>query len=549
MKRILTAIAALMFCGSMYAQIDPTVEVSRQYKVGIADIDRPIVTDNRVADSLQRFDVDFDYSIFNRPYTDLYEFTPYQTDSISKVVRRRPLHVMAQLGSQWPFSPELTVRSQIVTKPRLNIGIDSDIKLTSCEMDYLDQAKALRTGRFNGGLNGNLKHAWRTGEMTLALGYKLDSYVDIYNGSELDHGINSYNIDFRVASANPVENSVFYTFDFNYTSAAKMMSGTAMQDTLFSNSRMYIKGTLGSSFDKHRVYVNMVYQTDIVGRGIGKADVGVLEFMPVYEYARWPFKARVGARFGNTYIGTDAKTTIHPEADLKVEILRNTIWLRGVVTGGNRLNSMVDYVHEAPWLCNGVDGVEDMEKISKAIAKHNLEAKLSLESIVAGRFALSPYVGYCSYSNRMQFRTVFTDAILPMLVPEYSDYAVTQFGLETSWKSRNLTITGNLLHNNAFTSNGDPVYMVADWMFDGSLEFNFKRRLFLNAAYTYQSPRLSWGGEIPPYSDLSVVLTGVINRHFSVYVKGGNLLNNKNYRYFAIPELPLNAGGGIRVIF
>ena len=81
------------------------------------------------------------------------------------------------------------------------------------------------------------------------------------------------------------------------------------------------------------------------------------------------------------------------------------------------------------------------------------------------------------------------------------------------------------------------------------MEYNLKRRLFLNAAYTYQSPRQSWGKEIPDYSDLSVVITGVINRHFAVYLKGGNLLDNANYRFFAIPELPRNLGGGLRINF
>ena len=65
MKKILTIVATALLCGSLYGQIDPTVEVSRQYKVNIADIDRPQVQNNRVADSLQRFDVNFDYSIFN----------------------------------------------------------------------------------------------------------------------------------------------------------------------------------------------------------------------------------------------------------------------------------------------------------------------------------------------------------------------------------------------------------------------------------------------------------------------------------------------------
>ena len=149
----------------------------------------------------------------------------------------------------------------------------------------------------------------------------------------------------------------------------------------------------------------------------------------------------------------------------------------------------------------------------------------------------------------MQFSTAFVPTGLPILLPVYSDYAVTQLGFETSWKSKDLTISGNLIHNNAFTKTGAEVNMVPQWQLEASLEYNLKRRLFLNAAYTYQSKRLSWGEEIPDYSDLTVVLTGVINRHFAVYVKGGNLLNNMNYRFFAIPELPRNIGGGIRVNF
>ena len=547
MKKILTAIAAFLLCNAAFAQIDPTVEVSRQYKVNIADIDRPIETDLRVADSLQRFDVDFDYSIFNRPYTDLYEFTPYQTDSISKVTRRRPPRVMAQIGCQWPLAPEFLLKSQLVTRPRLNIGLDADARAAAFDADYLGESDALNTVRFNGGLSGSLKHAWRTGELTLGLGYKVGGNRDTYHENYLDHIVNSYYVDFNLASANPVENSVFYSVNFNYASAAKALNGAAVMDTTFNNSRMSLKGTLGSSFDKHRVYVNMVYQTAIAGKGENKYNVGLLEFMPVYEYAQGRFKARVGARFGNNYIGTEAATTIHPEADIKFEVLKNTIWLRGIVSGGNQLNSMVDYIHDAPWLCNGF--ADTPEAIDKAIAKRNLETKIAIESIIAGRLAVSPFIAYNNYTNWMQMRTELTPAMLPILLPEYCDYGVTQLGVETSWKSKNLTVTGNLVHNNAFNETETDVYMVPEWMLDASMEFNVKRRFFINAAYTYQSSRLSWGGEIPDYSDLSVVLTGVLNRHFSVYVKGGNLLNHMNYRYLAILEMPLNIGGGVRINF
>ncbi len=547
MKKILTIAAALLLCGAVYAQIDPTVEVSRHYKVNIADIERPQINDNSVADSLQKFDVDFDYSIFDRPYTDLYEFSPYQTDSIQKVVRRRPPVVMAQVGSQFPFAPELLLRSQLVTRPRLNIGINADVNAAACDLDYLGEEKALGAGRLKADLSAGLKHAWNTGEMTLMLDYKTDAYSDEYHGNQLNHGINSMALDFNVASANPKEGEVYYNLDFNYVLAGKSLSGLAAMDTLYTNSKMSVRGTIGSSFDKHRLYVDMIYQNAISGRDDNKVNVGLLEFVPTYEYAQKFFKIRAGARFGNKYIADDAATTIHPELDVKVELLRNTLWLRGVLSGGNELNSLVDYIYDAPWLCNGLGGKENAA--SDAIGIRNLESKISIESIIAGRFAFAPFVAYNNYSNKMQFATSFVETGLPILLPVYSNYAVTQLGFETSWKSKDLTISGNLVHNNAYTGTEEAVNMVPQWQFEASMEYNLKRRLFLNAAYTYQSPRQSWGKEIPDYSDLSVVITGVINRHFAVYLKGGNLLDNANYRFYAIPELPRNLGGGLRINF
>ncbi|MBQ7254588.1 MAG: hypothetical protein IJS30_07945 [Bacteroidales bacterium] len=547
MKRILTLLATTLLCCNVFAQIDPTVEVSRHYKVNVADIERPQTTDNHVADSLQKFDVGFDYSIFDRPYTDLYEFTPYQTDSISKVVRRRPPVLMAQLGAQYPWAPEVMLRTQLVTRPRLNIGLDGDLKGAFTTLDYMGQENLLGVMHLNGAVSGNLKHSWNTGELTAVLNYKLDEYADAIGEDALAHIINSFELGFNIASANPADGSVFYNISFNYEEADKRLTGLTPVDTSYNNSRLSLKGTLGASFDRHRVYVDLKYQNAISGLDEQKVNVGLLEFMPMYEYARGPLKLRAGARFGNKYIGTDASTTIHPELDIKFELIKNTIWLRGLLSGGNELNSLVDYIHDAPWLCNGLDGQAAVA--SDAICVHNIETKISLESIVAGRFALSPYLAYSKYSNKIQLRTSFTDSGLPYLLPEYTNYAVTQWGVETSWKSKNLTINGHLLHNNPFTETGDSVYMVADWQVGGSLEFNIKRRLFLNASYTYESERESWGGVMPEYSDLNVVLTGVINRNLSIYLKGGNLLDNPNFRYFAIPELPRNIGGGIRINF
>ena len=55
--------------------------------------------------------------------------------------------------------------------------------------------------------------------------------------------------------------------------------------------------------------------------------------------------------------------------------------------------------------------------------------------------------------------------------------------------------------------------------------------------------------KIPAFVNLTAQIDYRINRHFSVYLKGENLLGNKNWRYAGIMERPLNAGGGIAINF
>ncbi|MBP9986293.1 MAG: hypothetical protein KBT44_00005, partial [Bacteroidales bacterium] len=75
-NKLLIVASVMLVATTAHAQIDPTVEVSRLYKVNVMEINKPDSKDNYVADSLQKFANTFDYSIFNKPYSDLYEFTP-----------------------------------------------------------------------------------------------------------------------------------------------------------------------------------------------------------------------------------------------------------------------------------------------------------------------------------------------------------------------------------------------------------------------------------------------------------------------------------------
>ena len=57
----------LAVCGTVSAQdLDPTVVVSRAYEGQLAEVNKPLF-DMMVPDSVTRFELDFDYTVFEQP--------------------------------------------------------------------------------------------------------------------------------------------------------------------------------------------------------------------------------------------------------------------------------------------------------------------------------------------------------------------------------------------------------------------------------------------------------------------------------------------------
>ena len=69
--------AALAATGSLVAQeLDPTVVVNRAYEGKLLEVHKPSF-EMEIPDTVSKFDLDFDYSVFDKPYKGAYEFTPY----------------------------------------------------------------------------------------------------------------------------------------------------------------------------------------------------------------------------------------------------------------------------------------------------------------------------------------------------------------------------------------------------------------------------------------------------------------------------------------
>ncbi|MCF0177182.1 MAG: hypothetical protein HUJ90_01035, partial [Bacteroidales bacterium] len=256
MKKIAFSFIFLCICTLAVAQIDPMVEVNRAYETRLNDKTKPIMPVT-ISDSLGRFDIGFDYSIFDRPYTDLYEFSPYQAAELQKVEPERFSYLSVKAGAQVPFIPSLSIYGQLIPSSNVNLGItgvyDSHIgKVTNLI------GNKMNTSRTNAGVGLNAKFAWKSGELDLAGGYNIAKASDGPAANELvvKHNVDQINASFRITSANPATNSFYYNASLEFNRTGKSMNEYALPQYNYKESQLDAAARFGATFGDYRLYVD-----------------------------------------------------------------------------------------------------------------------------------------------------------------------------------------------------------------------------------------------------------------------------------------------------
>ena len=551
MKKFHILLTALLLATPSFAQIDPTVVVDRAYE-GQIDVDvRMPETSIAVADSLKSFDVSFDYSIFDRPFRDLYEFSPYQAASLGVVPSAAMPHFSARVASQYPLMPELDLYGQLVPKKNKNISLGMFVKYASeagkvpSMHEYIETLRARRLKMTAG---ATFKFAWDKGEMNLGAAYSHisardahDDVLPLYPRDSAKHTVNDFEVDFKIRSTDVKDHDFYYDVDASFTNSAKAIGFVPqLSDYSFSESALSIHALFGSSFEEHRMYVDVRSQNNWYSQMDGYY-IGMIEFAPIYRYSKGRLDARLGIRFSNSFTG-DNTTSIYPDVNAKLEIFENKLWLRGVLNGGRNIDNLAVHMENAPWLMTSV------EDFKMCYTTRPIDSKLSVEGIIGSRLGLNLFGTYTSFRDKMQIYTErFEESQLPYLYPEFVNFAKLSGGLELTWTSKDLRVFTSVQANKY--NSESTLYMLPKVESLSQIEYNYRQRLFLSTALVFQGERESQIGKVPSYVDLSAKAEFKVNRFFSAYIKGGNLLNKDNYIYAGIGSMPINVGGGICINF
>lgn len=581
MKRIVIFLCLCALAFPLRAQV-ATVEVSRPYDINTDGIRKPTLP-TAVDDSLHRFDVHFDYSIFNRPYGDLYDFTPYESIQLSTVGANRTPFVYARLGSQYAFGDKgLMPAGEIYLQSKPRKGFCSGLygRHNSFFGDLgrgFNWDPILKTARMENTVGGDLTYDWETGEMMVDVKYDYDTYrfSPIRESSQFPCSSGHTNGIFTGAinlnSAQKEENSIYYDVTFSYRNTKKALA-MELPSMPFDTLRMRehflnVSGFIGASFDVHRIYIDMNIEYAAYG-GVHDFNIGVVEFSPIYQYHRKRLDARLGVKFGSRYgmAGTIAepgldltpRSSIFPDVDLRYTLVDKMLWAHAVVTGGNDLNPLSRMIDDCPLV---------LPDSQMGFGSRPLDATLSLEGVVAGRLGFNLEGIYKIYRNKMIFVPVHDLTGLPMLTAAYRDVNQYSVQAELFWRSQELTVGGRLRYA-SYRNQSDKsvVTEMPVWTGNASFRYNFRERIiaqvecnfrssthgYMAEGYLFDASSLLPGPvryEVPPIIDLDLHLNYLINKNLSVFVKAGNLLNQRNQYMPLYLEPGLNLGGGICINF
>ena len=541
--------------------LNPTVEVSRQYRGTLTDLNMPSVP-MALPDSLLRFNLEFDYSVFDNPFKGAYEFRPFlmDLDLAPSMSGERSLYVRA--GAGYSLHPELEAVWSPVGNERFRLSVFASHRSYIGELRSLGPvlevgpALMLPDGtRYDSydmvsaaGVNGALD--WDTGVFSFLAGYSGTALKDTivtrsYDGADLK---------LRVSSKKNVGAAFVYDFGVDYRYAEDKFACPGLDKDCLTEHDFSFDGSAGGAFrNGHSFVLDTEFDFACYG-GVYDSDAGNVSLTPRYVYSKGRWNLNLGVEFAFLFrtnrSGSPARMNagdgqiIYPDIRIGWEAIREHMELFLKADGGTDINRYSSLLardrHITP--CYNADG---SPLISNTVERISLSA--GMKGNIASRFSYSLEAGYRNFGNAPTASLSLAGGrLLPGL--GYSAFQMFYAALDCSWVSQDVEISGWLRYRTTDIAERNP-FLFAPSAFTGYADFtyNWKKRIFAGVGCGFSAARHAAGAfpefpegiTVPGYADLGVYFEYAFTRKFSLWLKGGNLLD------MTIQRTPLFAESGI----
>ena len=582
-------------------KIDPTLEVKRDFDVNLLEIQKGKLK-TRFDDSISKFRLNFDYSIFDKPMTNLYEFTPLPSARPEEETTVRSPLFYASGGINLPFNPHL----QLYLQPRLSAPLslvfygkhnsfyDKIPLATVVDGTIVRGEEKASAPSSRNSIGANFGYNYKGGKLGVNLDYGKcfhsyygydqvrdlslhpmpepyqeiwepffstlpRSYAFSFMKDTLSHSYNKVSAGVQLESVNDSHTPFYYNIEIKYGNLNDLPSygsilssvpvGLVNQYRSYKENFIKVKGSLGYIFaTHHRFMADICYQASnsVAVKNLDRYD---LEAHPYYVFNQGKWIFELGLRF-NKYVDPSLEAfNVFFKGNLSYELMDSRIWVYALIDGKNNFRTYQQMMQENPWITPNIELRNTEEPII---------IRAGLRGQVSDRLAYNIWGGYNKYINHLSY--IYLSDIwagpLNTFSARYKDMNKYGFGGELYWKSKDFEAGAEFEYFRYKNRDSSTVYNLPALDTKWFARYNWRGRVYAGAELHYRSgcntllyyhPYSEFNpddeGKIQPFTILNLNFTYTLNKKISFYLLINNVLNtNESYHAFYLGS---GTGAGI----
>ena len=554
-NKFVISIFFLILTFSASAQtLDPTVEVSREYEGKLIEVHKPSIN-MAVPDSVTRFALDFDYSVFANPYKGSYDFNPYLLSMKPSVSDNGENRFYLRAGAGYQLRPTLDLvwspgfkrngfNLDVYALHRSFVGNYLTIDPVNADGSKWVCDKISRNDTWCGyDLLSKAGVAARMDREKVAMNMDAGYFGLHQKDIEWERGFDALDATMSIVTKPEVFDNFVFDATVDYRLGRDKVSSSELTENIFG-----VELKMGPfRKDKHRVSFDV--GADIATYA-GAFDVlaGNIYLAPRYVYRKDRFNASLGLRFSKLLKSDDdagmfssPEQYVYPDVKISYVLFPQSMKLYFEAGGGNYVDTYSSLIAENHHLTHLMQPIHLDYNVERVALIAGFDGRIT------DKFSYNFRAGYTNYANMMHYAFDMSQA--PRLYIEYVAcqkwFAALDWALDVEGFRFDGTVSYDRYWGGSSVYDGsgsDQKVVLRPAALTGqvALEYNWKKRLLCGLDCDFSTSRKG-GVVVPGYADLGFCTEYATARNLSFWLRAGNLLN------MTIQRSPLYAEKGVNV--
>lgn len=560
MKRVSIYILSLLSCSiTLNAQqkIDPTLEVRREFDGKLMEITKSKLP-TTLTDSITKFNLKFDYTVFNKPVRDLYEFSPLPSAQIERKGMERHPVFQAELAAAFPLSPYAKVNYQ----PNLPSGIN--LLLHGLHSSYFGKINNINAPDYRNRAGAIFEYSWEKGMAGINLS-GVNQLASFYGFTEpsflsdpellsmkfmrdtLSRRFNTFDGSLFVRSTNSSPKAFHYLLSADYRSISDL---SKINNSEITENYFRIKAELGPSFGKnHKVLASVELENaeNSLNPDFSRMSITV---HPRYIFTQRNWLLEAGVKINKSIETDDEGFDVYFKGKASIALIPSSLWFYAEADGGTLFRSYGSLLDENNYISQSID-IKNTEI--------PIMGKTGFKGQVLDRFSYHVYGAYTRYRDEIFYHIadeMTTSGMLNVFIADYASLNKFSAGTELSWKSGEFEAGAMAQYNHFTRPDSLPAYNHAPFELGLNARYNWRGRVSASAEIIHKSSMpvlersnlLMTSGDpvdTKSFTALNISARYTYNSKLQFYIKGNNLLNSKGLWLADYGYRGINIGAGV----